>query len=134
MKNSQILLRMVTLVMVLVISSFGVPANIWQIADLVLHPQLKTLIKTAQPLTQVDVIVQTRSELVSNKVKDEVKRLGGKLTLDLSIIHGFAAVLPVRSLRAVAALPEVKWISPDGDVYLSDTSVIDKNTYNFSFR
>ncbi len=133
MKNSQILLRMVTLVMVLVISSFGVPANIWQIADLVLHPQLKTLIKTAQPLTQVDVIVQTRSELVSNKVKDEVKRLGGKLTLDLSIIHGFAAVLPVRSLRAVAALPEVKWISPDGDVYLSDTSVIDKNTYNVYF-
>ena len=109
------------MIVVLVISPLGVPNNhLNRLFDLVLHPQLKHLMAQADPLKQVEVIVQKQLGVAPHALENKIVQQGGRVTLDLSIINGFAAVVPIHSLRTLAALPGVKWISPDGDIRLSD--------------
>lgn len=88
----------------------------------ILHPQLQSLLNTAQLSALVEVIVQKQAGEASGALENAISRLGGRKTLDLSIINGFAAQVPVRALPILAAMPGVKWISPDGEVKTSALS------------
>jgi serine protease AprX len=48
-----------------------------------------------------------------------VKTLGGKVTQRLSIIDGFAASLPARSVAALARTPGIRSLTPNGPVHLA---------------
>ncbi|MBX3051637.1 MAG: S8 family peptidase [Caldilineaceae bacterium] len=77
-----------------------------------LHPSLAPLV-TAQPEQMVRVIVQAAG---STDMASAMAGMGGEFVQDLSIIHASVGRIPARSLPALAALPSVGWISPDGPV------------------
>src|SRR3954452_21485470 len=60
----------------------------------------------------VNVIVQEWPDAGSSPER-AVEQLGGQVTRDLSIIHGFAATLPGSEIGSLAATPGVRVISLD---------------------
>lgn len=83
------------------------------------HPALLTMAAN-EPDTLVKVIVRKSS--ASADLASDVSSLGGKVTKDLSIINSFVAVLPARSVPALAMNSSVRWISPDAEVSKSSVT------------
>lgn len=82
-----------------------------------LHPYLATL-ATEQPDLQVGVIVQKSSDSALPEAR--VRELGGVVTADLAIIHGFAASLPARQTPELARTFGVRVVSFDAPVTRTD--------------
>jgi len=84
------------------------------------------------PDTIISVIVQKTTQ--DNRVEELVAKLNGTVTLDLSIINGFAAELKAKDVLALAQADGVRWVSLDAPVVGSvcsqcvDTSKL-ANTY-----
>src|SRR5829696_2999191 len=68
----------------------------------------------SNPTQTVHVIVQKAVE--SREAEAQVAALGGRVTSDLSIIHGFAAELTAESAVELARNVTVRWISLDAPV------------------
>ncbi len=62
----------------------------------------------------VSVIVQKTG--AGNSVEEQVARLGGTVTQDLSIIQAFAADMPAQQVSALARVNGVRWVSLDSEV------------------
>ena len=77
------------------------------------HPILVQL-AADDPQQQVSVIVQKTAS--DGRVEALVTALGGRVTKDLHIIHGFAAEVPAAAVLKLAASPLVRWVSPDAPV------------------
>ena len=69
------------------------------------------------PEARVSVIVQLAGS--PSSVNWQVARLGGQVTGQLSLIHALVVTLPARAVPALAALPGVRWVSPDATVVKS---------------
>lgn len=69
------------------------------------------------PDARVPVIVQAQG--ATTDLAALVVRLGGRVTSDLSLIHGLAAILPARALPGLARTPGVRWVSRDAPVVKS---------------
>jgi serine protease AprX len=63
------------------------------------------------PNREVEILVQKTGD--SGAAEALVRKLGGEVTSDLSLINAFAARLTAQSVLDLAAIPSVKWISPD---------------------
>ena len=74
----------------------------------------------AEPDATLDIIVQTMGQ--PERVEEMIGRLGGTITHDLSIIHGFSALVPAKALEALAASEDVRWISGNAQVLRSTTT------------
>ena len=81
-----------------------------------------------QPQSMVGVIVQKTE--AGNSVEDQVVRLGGTVTQDLSIIQAFAADMPAQQVPALARVNGVRWVSLDSEVEQSGTSDTAYYLYN----
>ena len=75
---------------------------------------------STQPDTAVSVIVQKTAK--EARVENLVARLGGKITVDLSIINGFAAELQAKDIPILAQADEVRGVSLDAPVKQTDCS------------
>jgi serine protease AprX len=64
-----------------------------------------------QPAKSVQVIVQSVPGAPDTSA--ELQRLGGTVTEDLAIIHGFSAKLPAGAIPVLASRPGIHWISAD---------------------
>ena len=82
-------------------------------AGMFLHPSLFAL-ATLHPAQRVNVIVQKSAS--DDHLEKTVAALGGQVTADLWIIHGFGAQVPAGALPELANAGGVRWISPDGAV------------------
>lgn len=69
----------------------------------------------APAASTVDVLVREIAPAAS-VAEDAVRRLGGAVTADLSIVGGFAAQLPAAALDALRAAPGVASVEPTGEV------------------
>jgi serine protease AprX len=102
------------------------PSYTSQIRVLPIHAQLLHLVSSASDngLTQktVDVVVQKQIGIGDGFVERQLALLGGEKTLDLSIINGFAAKIPIKALEQFSTTPGIRWISPDGEIQLSSDS------------
>ena len=107
-KLIQIGLALLLLVMVIGPAKFDTQAS-----AIKAQPQLVQL-SIAQPGQVVNVIVQKVDP--ASGLEQAVARLGGIITQDLSIIHGFAAKLSASAAVQLASLPEVQWVSMDAPV------------------
>ncbi|HEY0068805.1 MAG TPA: S8 family peptidase [Chloroflexia bacterium] len=65
----------------------------------------------SRPDSTVGVIVQKLAQ--SSGVETTVAALGGKVTMDLSIINGFSAQMPARNIPELAKAEGVRWVSLD---------------------
>ena len=65
-----------------------------------------------------DVIIRADAGML-DQVRDEVSSFGGIITLDLSIINGFAASIPEAVSSAVSTIPGLASIIPDVGVTLN---------------
>jgi serine protease AprX len=74
------------------------------------HPLLLQLAAQA-PAQIVSVIVRKAGS--AQQAEALAKRLGGRVTIDLSIIHAFAAEMSASAAQKLAASPLVRWVSPD---------------------
>jgi serine protease AprX len=107
-------------------------ANTWRV-----QPQLLAISKET-PTAHLNIIVQKQA--TNHQVETLVTQLGGTVTLDLSIINGFAAQVPADALPTLATAAGVKWISfdapmvksggPDGAVRTSNLRTV----YNQAIR
>lgn len=135
MSHTSISILIGVIVTALLTSPLGVPVHrLSHFAEAVLHPQLQALLKPSLRHTapeQVEVIVQKQPTQDAAAFESEIVRYGGRVTLDLHIINAVAAVIPVRSLRAVANLPGVRFISPDGEIKFSDIDATEENQQNY---
>ena len=77
------------------------------------HPTL-VQIAAEYPNQVVSVIVQKTG--FSDRPEKSVVQLGGKITHDLRIIHGFAAEMPAKVAVKLGNSPFVRWVSPDTKV------------------
>ena len=100
------------------------------------QPQLIQM-GTGQPEQIVNVIVQKTGAEAG--LDQAVARLGGSITQDLSIIHGFAAELSASAAVQLASLPDVRWVSLDAPVEstvcsqcVSTSNLV--NAYNYAIR
>jgi serine protease AprX len=99
------------------------------------QPQLIQL-GTERPAQMVKVIVQQAAGAAG--LQSTVARLGGTLTLDLPIIHSFAANLPASAALELASRPDVRWVSLDAPVEsagvqnVSTTNLV--NAYDYAIR
>ena len=78
------------------------------------HPLLSQLAVTT-PDQMVDVIIQKNASAMD--VEEELTRLGGYVTKDLSLIHAIAARMPAGKAAALAQLPGVRWINLDAPMF-----------------
>jgi serine protease AprX len=78
-----------------------------------LQPALVQLAASA-PNALVDVIVQRQG--AADALPALVRRLGGEITTDLSIINAFGARLPAATVVELARAPGVRWVSLDAPV------------------
>jgi serine protease AprX len=68
------------------------------------------------------VIVRVPSAGHLAAAEDLVASLGGRVTLDLSLINGFAADLPASRVSDLAASAEVSSVTPDASVHMNDAA------------
>ncbi len=102
----------ILLVSVMVFSTFGCAAP-QQAAVAKAQPQLQEL-AAQYPGQVVRVIVQKASS--SRGAEALVKRLGGQVTADLSIINAFAAEITAEAALELARSDDVRWVSLDAAV------------------
>ncbi len=100
------------------------------------HPLLLTF-AAQNPTSPVNVIVQKQAP--SLDLTPLIHQLGGRVTADLWIIHGFAAELPAHAIARLAGAAGVRWVSPDAPMEQTTCGqCIDinqlKNTYIRSIR
>ncbi len=75
-----------------------------------------------QPEAVVRIIVQ-KSTSDSTEAEAAVERLGGVVTRNLSIINGFAAVIPASAVNELAHTSTITWMSLDAVVNHADAPV-----------
>ena len=75
-----------------------------------MHPSL-TQLAAQYPAQSVRVIVQHAGETAT--LREAIAQLGGTVDRELSIINSLVVLLPAGRLDGLAALPSVRWISPD---------------------
>ena len=86
-----------------------------------------TQMAAENPDSQVSVIV--RKWVQDNSTEEMVARLGGRVTMDLSIINGFAAELQAKDVAQLAHVKGVRQISLDaGVVSTACTQCVDTTT------
>jgi len=73
------------------------------------------------PDAAINVIVQKRDG--SNAAEGLVRQVGGRITRNLSLIHAFAARVPARNVRTLAASHSVNWMTPDANTVKSSSYV-----------
>jgi serine protease AprX len=99
------------------------------------QPQLIQL-AAQQPAQMVKVIIQQAAG--ASGLENSVSRLGGTVTLDLSIIHSFAASLPASAALEMASRPDVRWVSLDAPVESAGTQNVSTanlvNAYDYAIR
>jgi serine protease AprX len=78
------------------------------------------------PNRMINVIVEKHGATTAPEAL--VRRLGGKVTKNLSIINAVAATIPGRAVRRLATNSSVNWLSPDGVVHQEGRSAV--NTAN----
>ena len=71
-------------------------------------------IAVADPGQVVNVIVQKVAGAAG--VEDHIRKLGGKVTQDLSIINAFSAELSAGAVIELVRFPDVRWVSLDAPV------------------
>jgi len=83
----------------------------------------------------VKIIVQkTPGNEAAGSVERAVVGLGGHITRDLSIVNGFAASVPARSVDKLATTPGVRVISLDRPMTLQDTATSTTSTTKSVYR
>ena len=105
------------LALTLVLSLFGQLGTETGLQPVALQPYLAYL-AAQEPETVVSVIVQ--KETAATVVETRVTDLGGTITADLSIIQGFAALLPAGKVPELARTPGVKAVSFDAPMVETD--------------
>ncbi|MEM7127732.1 MAG: S8 family peptidase [Chloroflexota bacterium] len=99
-----------------------------------LHPMLAQ-IAIEQPNRIIPIIIQKVNqtnhlggpstsvrETTSNSITEQVRKVGGTVLRDLSIINAVTAKVPAHGALALSQLPSVRWISPDAQVFKQNTS------------
>lgn len=94
----------------LVVSMIGASASIAVTQSSKVHPGLLDLARRS-PNQSVEVIVQKMDK--TNAAESLVEKLGGKVTIRLTIINAFVANILAGSIEKLAAHESVKWVSPD---------------------
>jgi serine protease AprX len=94
----------------LVVSMIGASASIAVTQSFKVHPGLLDLARRS-PNQSVEVIVQKTDK--TNAAESLVEKLGGKVTIRLTIINAFVANIFAGSIEKLAAHESVKWVSPD---------------------
>lgn len=108
-KIFQILVVLVLLLSVLSPAALPAAANL----TARIQPVLAEMARQS-PNAIVHVIVQKQDH--SARLEAQVKRAGGAVVADLSIINAFSAILPAQAAAALAADPAVRWVSLDAPV------------------
>lgn len=103
------------------------PAANSQGAVLRAQPELLAMSRE-MPTTRVKIIVQKST--TDQGLEALVERLGGAVTMDLSIINAFAADVPASIVPTLAAAASVRWISLDAPMQQSGGSDGAVNTAN----
>jgi serine protease AprX len=102
----------VVMLLVLLMPVFGKAYSVINAQPLLLD------LAVQQPGSPVSVIVQKTNSDAS--LEEEVKRLGGTVTNDLSFINSFVAQLPAGQVPFLASTPGLKWVSLDSPVVKTD--------------
>ena len=86
------------------------------------NPRAQTMLlgmAASAPDEMVRVIVQRAN--LGTHVEDQVARLGGTITRDLSIINALAVTLPAKSVPELARADAVRWVSLDAPLASSQS-------------
>jgi serine protease AprX len=83
----------------------------------------------ADPHGTLDLIVR-KADRSSHGAEQLVRRLGGRVTRDLSIIDAFSARLPASALPALLRSPSVARLWGDARIHMSSTDLGIYDTYN----
>jgi len=84
-------------------------------------PRALMAFATQHPDAAINVIVQERDG--SNAAEELVRKGGGRITRNLSLIHAFAASVPARDVRTLATSHSVNWMTPDANTVKSSSYV-----------
>lgn len=117
--HTPLALLSILIIVATLVGSPRIAQGVYDLANRV-HPAL--LAGSEQQLDAVFPVIVQKASKEAN-LEDLALRLGGKNLLDLSMINAFGIELTGAALRELAANPNVRWISPDGPVEKSGTSV-----------
>ena len=113
MKNSSFKLVSWLILLTLVTGFFVPAASRVDSASMRVQPLLASM-AISDPSETVRVIVQKAAG--TSDAEQEVARLGGKVTRDLSLINAFAAEMTAGSAAQLSPLEPVRWVSLDAPV------------------
>jgi len=110
-------MKQMKIVLLLLLLCYGLaPASHAQVHTWRVQPLLLAMSRE-QPNDRLPIIVQKLT--TDQRLEGLVEKLGGVVTLDLSIINAFAAEVPANAVTTLAAAAGVRWLSLDAPMVKS---------------